>query len=316
MPAEHPMDPSHFRVHAGHLEVLRARLGRIGGAVQRFEQDQTAFGARCGWILSGLGDRVVRHGELVAYLEETLVLFIQGFHRVADGDEKFGDMIGTPADDVAGVDDTATEIISGVLDTVASREWVEPLLAEAAPVAEFATPVADTFAALRSGGLDYALARLPSLREMLDDLTGMPDLVATQAAQWSSMAADLRRVAADLQRCLDRDFRARDRPDVRAYLAVMANNVVGLRGLAATSTAMTVLTKAAGDLILLTRDIVRGLIGDLVARVISWAAGTGIVPLPTLAARLATVVTTVWRVDAYLTALVVSIANLSRCIDG
>ncbi|WIM93096.1 hypothetical protein ACTOB_005062 [Actinoplanes oblitus] len=314
--AEQPIDAKRFRVHAARLEVLRARLGRIGDDVQRFEQDQAAFGARCGWILTGLGDRVVRHGELVAYLEETLELFVQGFQRVADGVEGFAAMLGMPADDVGTMEDRASEIIEDVLETVTSREWVEPLLADAAPVAEFALPVEDTFALLRAGGLDWAVTHVPDLGRMLDDLTGTPEVVAKQAGQWQAMAAGLDRIAGGLQRCLDRDFPDRDRSDVRAYLAIMGNNVVGLRGLAATSTAMTVLTRAAGDVILLTRDIVRGIIGDLVARVIVWAAGGTVVPLPVLAARLAGVVATVWRIDAYLTALVVSIANLSRCIDG
>ncbi|GAA4606521.1 hypothetical protein GCM10023107_76910 [Actinoplanes octamycinicus] len=303
-------------MHAARLAVLRARLGRIGEDVQQFERDQAAFGARCGWILSGLGDRVVRHGELVAYLEETLVLFVQGFHRVADGTQGFATMLGMPVDDAATMEDRASEIIADVLETVAGREWVEPLLAEAAPVAEFAAPVEDGYALLRAGGLDWVVGRIPELGRMLDDLTGTPEVVAKQADQWKVMAADLDRVAADLQRCLDRDFSDRDRADVRTYLAIMGNNVVGLRGLAATSTAMTVLTKAAGDLILLTRDIVRGVLGDLVARVLGWAVGGTVVPLPVLTARLAGVVVTAWRIDAYLTALVVSIANLSRCIDG
>ncbi|AEV84112.1 hypothetical protein ACWT_3089 [Actinoplanes sp. SE50] len=305
-----------FRIHAGHLAALRARLGRIAAGVGEFEQDQAAFGAWCGWILTGLGDRVVRHGELVAYIEETLLLFVQGFHRVADGSETFGAMIGMPVDEDITVYDSATEIIDGVLDTVAAREWVEPLLAEAAPVAEFAAPVGDLVGALRVGGLHWAVTHVPELRQMLDDLAGAPDVVARQADRWGRMATELERIADDLQRCLDHDFRGRSSPEVRGYLAIMSNNVVGLRGLVATSTAMTALTKAAGDLILLTRDIVRGLIGDLIARVAGWSLESEVVPLPLLTARLAVVATTVRRVDAYLNALVVSIANLSRSIGG
>jgi hypothetical protein len=313
-----PIDAQLVRVHAIHLEMLRTRLEQVGDTAQRLERDQAAFGSRCGWILTGMGDRVVRHGELVAYVEETLVLFVQGFHRVAAGEERFADMIGMPADGTMPdpEPDSASAAIADVLDMVTRREWVEPMLAEAAPVAEFAAPVADEVAVLRTGGLDWAMTYLPPLRQMLEDLTGAPEVVAEQARHWAAMAAELRRLAGDLQTCVDQDFRSRERPEVRAYLALMANNVTGLRGLAATSTAMTALTRAAGDLILLTRDIVRGLIGDLVARVIVWAADPAVVPLPVLAARIAAVVATAWRVDAYTKALVSSIANLSRCIDG
>lgn len=306
-------------MHAGHLDGLRVRLGRVGATVARFEQDQAAFGRLCGWILTGLGERHVRHGELVEYVEETLSLFVSGLHRVADGREPLADLIGLPADgadpDPVAESRPASAIIADVVATVEQREWVEPQLATA-PVAEFALPVADGFALLRAVGLDRLLDTIEPLRRMLDDLTGMPEVVAKQTGDWGAMAAELQRIADDLERCLAEDLGGVDRADVRAYLAMMANNVEALRGLSSISTAMTVVTRAAGDLVLLTRDIVRGLLGDLVARVLGWSTETTVVPLPVLTARLGTVVATAWRVDAYLKALVNSIVNLSRSIDG
>ncbi|HWS34538.1 MAG TPA: hypothetical protein VN408_17585 [Actinoplanes sp.] len=313
------VDPERIRVHAGHLDVLRLRLGRVGETVARFEQDQAAFGRLCGWILTGLGERHVRHGELVEYVEETLALFVSGLHRVADGRELLADLIGMPADgpEAEPVSESrpASAIIEDVVTTVEQREWVEPQLATA-PVAEFALPVPDGFALLRAAGLDCLLDTAEPLRRMLDDLTGMPEVVAKQTGDWGAMAAELQRIGDDLERCLAEDLGDVDRADIRAYLTMMANNVEALRGLSSISTAMTVVTRAAGDLVLLTRDIVRGLLGDLVARVIGWSTETTVVPLPVLTARLGTVVSTAWRVDAYLKTLVNSIVNLSRSIDG
>ncbi|GAA1647478.1 hypothetical protein [Actinoplanes couchii] len=309
-----------IREHAEHLDVLRVRLGRIGETVARFEQDQAAFGRLVGWVLTGLGERHVRHGELVEYVEETLALFVSGLHRVADGQQTLADLIGIPEDggpqpEPESRSRPAAAIIEDVLETVELREWVEPAL-ETAPVAEFALPVEDGFALLRSAGLDSVLDTVEPLRRMLDDLTGMPEVVAKQAGDWGAMAAELQRIGDDLERCLAGDLGDVDRADVRAYLAMMANNVEALRGLSAISSAMTMVTRAAGDLVLLTRDIVRGVIGDLAARTIVWSTQTTVVPLPVLAARLGSVVATAWRVDAYLKALVNSIVNLSRSIDG
>jgi hypothetical protein len=324
--AGQPVGPEQFRAHASCLDALRTRLGQVRIASQQIGQDQAAFGARCGWILTGLGDRYVRQDELMAYVEETLLLFVDGLRRVADGEGQLAEVIGMPGDDTVTIADSpavddgsgsASEIVDRVLDAVRSTEWVDPLLADAAPVVEFAMPVADGFTALRARGLDCATACIEPLRRLLDDLTGMPDVVATQATLWSTMATDLRRIGADLRLHLHRDYSGRDRPDVRAYLAMMSHNVEALVGLAATAAAMALITKAAGDLILLARDIVRGLVADMVARVIVWVAETTVVlPMPVTAARLATVVATSWRIHAYLTALVTSVANLSRCIDG
>src|SRR5690606_464404 len=102
-------------------------------------------------------------------------------------------------------------------------------------------------------------------RQMLDDLTGMPDIVAAHAGLWDRMATDLRGISADLRVRLDADLRGFSGPGVQAYQAMMAHNVVALRGLGDTSAAIGIITGAAGQLIVLVRDIVRGLIADWVA---------------------------------------------------
>ncbi|MEV0895350.1 hypothetical protein [Actinoplanes sp. NPDC049802] len=313
-----PVDPEQLRAHAAQLDRLRVRLGQIRVSGREIEKGQAAFGVLCGWILTGLGDRYQKHDELLAYVEETFLLTVRGLRRVAAGEQPLAEMVGQPDESTADEDaPSAPEIIDGVLETVNSREWVEPLLAEAAPVAEFVAPVTGTFTLLRAGGLEYATTHVEPLRRLLDDLTGAPEVVAEQADHWDVMAGDLRRMASDLQWCLAGAFPGPERADVRAYLDIMAHNVEALRGLAATSAAMTLITRSAGDLILLARDIVRGLIGDLFARVILWAAGSPeVVTRPVLMARLGSLVTAAWRIDAYVTALTTSIANLSRSIDG
>jgi hypothetical protein len=129
------------------------------------------------------------------------------------------------------------------------------------------------------------------------------------------MATDLRGIGTDLRSHLDRDRAGWHGPDGQAYLAMMSHNVEALAGLADLSSAMALITKAAGDLILLTRDIIRGLVADLTAHVMVWAAEPDVAPIAVTGARLATVVATSWRVHAYVTALVTSMADLSGYLD-
>jgi hypothetical protein len=311
--AGHPVASELFRAHASQLDALRMRFGAVRAASGRIERDQAAFGALCGWIFTGLGDRHGKQDELVAYVEENLLLAADGMRRVAAGAQELAELAGEPGD---GATRSPSEVVARVLEMVRSRQWVEELLADAAPVVEFATPATDLYTVLRAQGLEVAIARIAPLREMLDDLTGMPEVVASHSAIWTSMSTDLHGLAAGLRVRLDLDLSGVDGPDVRAYLAMMAHNVEALTGLADVATAMAVITKAAGDLILLTRDIVRGLIADLVARTIIWSAGApDVVPLPVTVARLATAVATSWRIHAYMTALVTSMTRLSQYVD-
>jgi hypothetical protein len=308
----HPVASDLFRAHAAHLDLLRARFGAVRAASARIERDQAAFGAVCGWIFTGLGDRHGKQDELIAYVEENLLLAADGMRRVADGAQELAELAGEPSD---GTTRSPSEVVARVLETVRSREWVEDLLADAAPVAEFAAPVTDLHTVLRAQGLEVAIAGIVPLRQMLDDLTGMPEVIASHSAIWTAMSTDLHGLAADLRGCLDRDLSDVDGPAARAYLAMMAHNVEALTGLADVATAMAVITKTAGDLILLTRDIVRGLIADLFARTIVWASASEVVPLPVTVSRLATAVATAWRIHAYVTALVTSMTRLSQYVD-
>jgi hypothetical protein len=329
--AGHPVDPEQLRAHASNLDTLRARFGTVRSASQQIEQGQAGFGPLCGWIFTGLGDRHVRQDELIAYVEENLLLAAEGLRRVADGEGALtelssGARAGSPGEGTATIDNSPgtdtgsrspSEIVERVIDAVKSRDWVEDLLADAAPVVEFAAPVTDSYTALRAGALAWAMAYIQPLRGMLDDLTGLPDVVASHASIWSTMATDLGRISTDLRSYLDRDLSGWHLPEVRGYLAMMSHNVEALTGLADVSTAMALITKAAGDLILLTRDIVRGLVADLVTRMMVWLAETtAALPMPVTASQLATAVAAAWRSHAYVTALVTSMTNLSQYVDG
>jgi len=156
------------------------------------------------------------------------------------------------------------------------------------------------------------------LREMLDQLTGIPDVVASHAATWNNMATELSAMAEDLQA-----FLARDLPDwqgaaATAYQELMAFNVEAIAGLGGISFTMMLATQAAGNLVQFTREIVRDLIADLVARVIVWAMeAIGIVTIPWVVAQVvAAVAKWAGRILTFTMALVTSLTNLKTLLAG
>ena len=206
----------------------------------------------------------------------------------------------------------------GLHQAVAGGSWVDQALAGGAFAVEAAASVLDPFSALLSNGLGWAMEYFEPLREMLDKLAGMPDRVAAHAATWENMGRELQAMATDLQAGLAADVPDWQGPAAATYQALMANNVDALGGLGALAATMSSATQAAGNLVMFTRDLVRDLIADLVARVIVWAAESLlIVTIPVVAAQIASaVVKWAGRILGYTTALITSLTNLTRLLNG
>ncbi|MCY1144041.1 hypothetical protein OWR29_39110 [Actinoplanes sp. Pm04-4] len=314
-----------LRQHAANLDALRSLLREVCWAIWEIGDDQTAFGSACADALSGLGSRQAYQHSETAFVEESLLSMVEEIRRVADGEVPLKSIIrrasgpdvmtrdGTP------VIEEPADVLHGLMDTVIAQvqrlEWVEPLLAGAAPVAEFAAPADESYIVLRTAGLHCALTGVDGLASLLDELTGKPEQVAACARSWTAVSADLQQLSQFLRESLDDDFPRRDQLAVRSYRAMMTNNVHALAALGEIATALSIITACAGHMILLTRDIIRGIIGDLVAQVVLWIIDTPGEHPPSLPAQLGVVVVTVRRLQCYIAALTASMTELSRSID-
>jgi uncharacterized protein YukE len=208
--------------------------------------------------------------------------------------------------------------IEGVVDAVRSEGWVDDVLAGAGLALEVGSAVLDPFSALLSSGLSWAMEYFEPLRQILDELTGMPDVVASHAATWNNIADELSTIAADLQTQLAADLPDWTGAAAETYQALMTNNIDGIGGLGAVSAAIGAATQAAGNLVGVTRDLVRELIADLVARVIVWAVeAIFVVTIPVVAAQIASaVVKWAGRIMTYVVSLLSSLRNLTRLVRG
>jgi hypothetical protein len=209
------------------------------------------------------------------------------------------------------------ESFQGLQQAVDSGGWVDQALAGGAFALETAATVLDPFSALLAGGLGWAMEYFEPLREMLDQLAGVPDRVQAHAATWTNMSGAMLSMADDLDAALDGlpDWQG---PAAASYQTLMANNVDALDGLSVLAATMSSATEAAGNLVAFTRDLVRDLIADLVARVIVWAAeALLVVTIPLVAAQIASaVVKWAGRILSYTSALVTSLTNLTRLLQG
>ncbi|GIE27000.1 hypothetical protein Ait01nite_000450 [Actinoplanes italicus] len=210
------------------------------------------------------------------------------------------------------------ESFQGTLRAVESGGWADRALAGGAFAAETAATVLDPFSALLANGLGWAMEHFEPLREILDKLAGLPDVVAAHAATWRNIAAELDSMSADLKDCLNADLPDWQGTAADTYRNLMGNNVNALGGLGVLAQTMSAATEAAGNLVTFTRDLVRDLICDLIARVIVWAAeALLVVTIPVVAAQIAVAVTK-WamRIASYVGALITSLSNLTRLLNG
>lgn len=206
----------------------------------------------------------------------------------------------------------------GLYQSVRSGSWVDSMLAGGSLVGDAAATVIDPFSALLANGLGWAMEHFEPLREVLDKLTGLPDKVAAHAQTWANMAGALQTMAADLQSNLAADLPDWDGTAAESYRSMMTNNVDGLGGLTVLADTMSAATQAAGNLVQFTRDIVRDLICDLVARVIVWATeALAIVTIPIVTAQIISAVAK-WcaRIFGYTGALISSLQNLTALMEG
>jgi len=142
--------------------------------------------------------------------------------------------------------------------------------------------------------------------------------VVGHAQTGDSGAGALDTMADDLRSGLANDLPDWGGTAAASYRTMMNNNVEGLGGLSVLAATMSSATQAAGNLVQFTRDIVRDLICDLVARVIVWAAeALAIVTIPIVTAQIISAVAK-WcgRIFGYTGALVSSLENLTTLLEG
>ncbi|MEV6237547.1 type VII secretion target [Lentzea sp. NPDC051838] len=88
------VDLEQIRAHARTVEKIRARFDAVKAASAHIAQDDQAYGLLCGWISAVMEGRHTRQDELIADVEENLVLVAEELGLTAD---EYGDVDETNA---------------------------------------------------------------------------------------------------------------------------------------------------------------------------------------------------------------------------
>ncbi|WP_394613568.1 hypothetical protein JNUCC0626_27010 [Lentzea sp. JNUCC 0626] len=153
---------------------------------------------------------------------------------------------------VAYVEENLRLIVAGLYDLYGVRAPAQDPVREAA-LPSLVAPVEETTTA--------ALERIGPLRAVLDDLTGLPDVVAAHAETWYNIAAEQQAMADELEDFLDADVPEWTGAD--EHVRLMSHNVEALRGLSSVSAAFGEITESVGVLVAQTRRLVRELVVGL-----------------------------------------------------
>lgn len=150
------------------------------------------------------------------------------------------------------VEENLRLIVAGLYDLYGVRP-PEPDLVREAALPSLVVPAEET--------AQTAMERIGPLREVLDELTGRPDVIGAHAATWYNIAVEQLAMANALA-----DFLERDVPEwtgADEYRRLMGHNIEAMRGLSSVSAAFAEITESVGVLVAQTRRLVRELVVSL-----------------------------------------------------
>lgn len=159
----------------------------------------------------------------------------------------------------------------GFGDAVASGSWIDVTLAGAGGFFEAVGAGVDPIGTLASSGLSWLIEHVDPLRELLEDLTGNPDVLLMHAETWANMAAEATDIGADMQALLE-DYREEwTGAAADGFHTLHSELKLGIDSLGAVFGSMQAVTSAGAGIVQTAYELVRDLIADLVVT-LCWRA--------------------------------------------
>lgn len=167
-----------------------------------------------------------------------------------------------------GIAESAIDVTNGIQ----SGNWVEIGIGTAGAGLEALSIAMDPAGALLSAGVAWLMEHVEPLSQILDQLAGNADAVASHAATWRNVAQAVGEVAADFGPVVAADTAGWTGSASDAYRTRGADLTNLLFAASTASGGVGTAVEMAGMIVGVVREVVRDLIADLVGRLIAWAA--------------------------------------------
>lgn len=167
-----------------------------------------------------------------------------------------------------GIVESAADVTNGIQ----SGSWAEIGIGAAGLGLETLSIAMDPAGALLSAGVAWLMEHVEPLSQILDQLAGNADAVASHAATWRNVAQAVGEVATDFGPAVAADTAGWTGSAADAYRTRGASLTNLLSAASTASGGVGSAIEMAGMIVGIVREVVRDLIADLVGRLIAWAA--------------------------------------------
>ncbi|MFD2471558.1 RHS repeat-associated core domain-containing protein [Amycolatopsis silviterrae] len=166
---------------------------------------------------------------------------------------------------------TILEAGKGLKDGIESGDWAATVMGAVGVGMEALAAVMDPFGAILAAGVGWLIEHVGPLKEALDKLAGDPDQVHAYSETWKNVSKEVSSVAQDLAAQVKKDIESWEGGSADAYRKQAEEVAKTLEGAAQACEGAGSGVKTAGEVVGAVRMLVRDIIAQVVAHLISWA---------------------------------------------
>ncbi|THV42261.1 WXG100 family type VII secretion target [Glycomyces buryatensis] len=154
----------------------------------------------------------------------------------------------------------------GIFDAVESRSWVATTLAGVGAGFEVASWALDPWGSLVSSGLSFLMEQCGPIRDLLQELTGDPDILLTHAGTWTNMALDTHSMAEEMWTLMEEATAEWEGEAAESYRTLHTAYINAIDATGWMFDAMASATNGAATIVQVAYELVR----DLIAELLTW----------------------------------------------